>query len=337
MASTNYGTYGGRSIMSEESGRDERRPGSGPSSCHSVRRSGSFDHEAHAARLRNRINVWELIFVPWAVLVLILLCYLLGGAHGQIWVLWLVPVLLMGIFIAFVCWHYKAGKNAEVLLGLLSIIAVIIGLVVGVYAVMTSLLEYHRLNGGASYFNVLPTEPAAAKSDATTILFTNFTSIQFNRTYGFVDALTTSHRMGRPFASLLNPGATTYCVAPIASGLRENSRVQYWAAGLNCCEQRSNFQCGDANFRGTHGAIVLPRSLQTLQGYEAAIHGAESAYGLEISDTFMLLAWTEDPIGYRNRLWSSTANLFVIFGFVYLAISSIIGCGLMPHIATKSV
>lgn len=313
----------GTSFGSQEARLDDRT-GTGPFAAHSILRSGKMSEDEYAARLRNRVRVWELILVPWSVLALILISYLLGGSHSTSVVLWLVPIVLVALSGAFVRWHFKAGNNAEVVLGLLCILAVILGLVVGVYAYVRSLKEYDRLSRGAHYDNVLPVEPAGGKSDATTFTFTNFTYVASNKSYGFVDAL--------------NPGnAITYCVAPVASGLFDNSRVQYWAAGTDCCEHLRKFKCGDAGKDGAHGAIVLSKESRALHGFQAAIRGAESAHGLQSGDSYILVKWSMDPLAARDALWTSSATLFITFACVYLVVSVLVGCALMPAISTKDV
>lgn len=288
-----------------------------------TRPSGGYNPDVMAVRLRNRVQLWEMVLVPWSILVLMLVAYLLGGAYGITFILWLVPIVLVVTSGTFLCLHFKAGNNAEVFLGLLCIGAVIIGLIAGVYAVSHSLQEYHRLTRGASYYNVLPMESAGAKSDATTLAFTNFTYVAVNESFGFVDAI--------------NPVPTTYCVAPVTSGLNLNSRVQYWAAGTNCCDHRGNFWCGDAKRDGAHGAIVLPKSSRTLKGFKAAIHGAETAYGLKSGDDYILLNWSLDPLGARDALWANSATFFIIFACVHFVVSVLTGCAVMPAINTKDV
>merc|ERR1719510_1259202 len=100
-----------------------------------------------------------MILVPWALLILLLLCYLIGGAHGKTAMLWIMPIVLIGLSVLFVKHNYKQGNSSEVVLGVLCTAAILIGLIVGVYSVVKSLNEFYRLSQGASYGNVLPQEP----------------------------------------------------------------------------------------------------------------------------------------------------------------------------------
>mmetsp|Transcript_72157 Transcript_72157/g.167220 ORF Transcript_72157/g.167220 Transcript_72157/m.167220 type:complete len:318 (-) Transcript_72157:97-1050(-) len=311
----NYGTNYGSALTSRGSQDAPQRAAPVPEGQpeHSILRSGGLK-----GRVRSRVNIWELVLVPWAFLVVILFCYLLGGAHGKPAVLWVIPIVLIGLSVLFIRYHYKHGNNAEVVLGVLCITAVVIGLVVSIYSTLRSLREYHRLSQGASYFNVLPSEAAVGKSDATTLQFTNSTQVDPSRALGFVDAR----------AAI----TTTYCVAPASNG-DEGNRIQYWAAGMNCCERRGNFQCGAAADPLAHGALVLPETTQRMDGFKSAVTAAEAAYGLTSGDNYLLVEWHANPVAYRENLFHSTATLFLIFGTAYLVICAMIGCALMPVVA----
>jgi hypothetical protein len=264
--------------------------------------------------------MWELVFIPWVLLVLILGCFFLGGASGQPIALGFMSLVLLVLSGAFIRWHYKRGNNAEVVLGLLCFAAIVTGLFVGLYAVFRYLEEYHRLSQGASYFNVFPTELAAGKSDATTISFTSDTAVDQNTTYGYYDVRSLD----------------TYCVAPVSDGIKfGDGIIQYWAAGVNCCDARGNFRCGAASDRQAHGAFVLPTEWKDHPGYSAAVKGAEAAYGVKSGSKYLLVQWAQDPVAYRNRLWTSAGMLFTIFGSVYLLISLMIGCALLPALMPK--
>lgn len=312
-----YGTQNSRAYGVQNFGGYAPNAGWPPSVDHSLLRSGGLNR----GKQSSNINVWELILVPWVFLVLVLVCNFLAGSSGEIFVLVLVPILLVGIIVMFVRYQYKTANNAEVVLGLLSLTAVVIGFSVGLYANVKNLREYHRLNGGASYSNVLPSEFAAGKADATTIIFTNTTRVDSDRSFGFLDARTSTMKM--------------YCVAPISNGDPAFNRIQYFAADINCCEARSNFQCGEANDASAHGALVLPVSKSSQEGFESAVQGAAAAYGLTVGDEYVLLQWHHDPIWYQDSLRSSTVTLFLIFGGVYLMISGMIGAALMPIFGGK--
>mmetsp|Transcript_110266 Transcript_110266/g.235489 ORF Transcript_110266/g.235489 Transcript_110266/m.235489 type:complete len:342 (-) Transcript_110266:34-1059(-) len=332
-----YGTYGGRSLSGRSwSGRSAGpkaprtedptgyskspdaiwRPGSGE---HSILRSGGLGEQP------GTVDIWELVLVPWLLQVLILVCFLLAGAHGKTHVLWEIPIVTLVLATWFTRHHYKKEDNVEVVLGLLCLTAICMGTLVGVYSNLEYLQEYYRLTQGASYYNVLPSEPALGKNDATTLVFTSSSRVDSHRTYGFVDATSAN--------------GDTYCVAPVASAedsATQMRRIQYWAVGFDCCEQRGSFQCGAAGSESAHGAIVLPEETQEDRAFKAAIRGAEAAYGLLSGQEHLLVRWVEDPIRSRDGLWSGTVILYLIFGGVYLMISSMVGVALRPVLTVQS-
>lgn len=253
-------------------------------------------------------------------LALILICFLLAGSHGETLAMWFVPIVMIGLSLLFINHHYKLGNNAEVVLGLLCTTAVLIGTVMGVYAAVKTLSEYRRLSEGASYFNVLPAEPAAGRMDGATFVFVNGTSVDQSRAFGYTDIYSSS--------------ATMYCVAPVSQNGTTRLSISFWAAGTNCCESRGSFWCGEATTDGATGALMQPKAVQQSERFSRAISGAESAYGLS-SPSHALVSWSSDPIAYRDSLWTSTVTLFVVFGGVYLVISMMIGFSLMPVIMMK--
>lgn len=196
--------------------------------------------------------------------------------------------------------------------------------VVGVYSELRCLSEYRRLARGASYFNVLPSEPALGKRDATTLDFAEGVRVDVNRAFGFLDATMAATR--------------AYCVAPVSGGeglVQGASRAQFWAAGVDCCESRGNFQCGAAGDDAAHGALVLPEAAQRSRGFAMAVRGAEHAYGMTASADFLLVSWAKDPVAHAEGLRSGAKTLALVFAGVYLIISSMVGCALAPVIAGK--
>lgn len=284
---------------------------------HSLLRSGGSDELAK----KNNVNMWEIIFVPWVLLVLVLVCFLQAGVCGYFVALFFVPVVLIGTNLFFIRFHYNRSNNSEVVLGFLCLIAVVISLAVGTYAVLRSLTELHRLNQGASYSNVLPSDAGATKIDATTLTFTNETLVDLSRTFGFTDARSSVKQ--------------TYCVAPVSDGILHNGRVQFWAAGLDCCEMRTNFQCFEPEALNGHGATVIAVSDDAKEGFRMAVRGAEGAYGLTSGDHYLLVQWRQEPDAYKENLWKRTMTLFVVFGGSYLVMSMMIGCAIMPALAPK--
>lgn len=271
-----------------------------------------------------KVNMCELVLVPFFLLVLVLNCYLIAGANGQEFILWLMPIVLVGLCLVFIRYNYFLGNSDEVVLGCLALTAVLISTVVGVYGNLALLQELHRINQGASYFNALPTEAVASKLDATSIVFTNSTRLDPGRFFGYLDAS--------------SPDVPTYCVAPVTNGEAAFKRIQYWAAGIDCCGQKTPFTCGDASDNQAHGGLLqspMLKDARHVEFFKKAIIGAQDKYGLIVgdvsnSDSFLLLDWNADPVGHRDELWQHSWMLFGIFAGVYLLISSMVAFVVMP-------
>ena len=75
-----------------------------------------------------------------------------------------------------------------------------------------------------SYLNVLPSESAAAHADAGKLLFSLDTKVDTSKTVGY-------------------RAKHVYCVAPIMD--YATTVIQYWAVGVDCCQGRGQFACGD--------------------------------------------------------------------------------------------
>jgi hypothetical protein len=259
----------------------------------------------------------ELMLIPWIVLNLVLIAFLHFGNHsieGE--KLILVPIVLLIVSASFLYDRNKRtnpSHDAEIVLGILCIVAILAATFVGIYANATSLAEYWRIYSGASYFNVYPAESAAGYQDATVMTYSLDAGVDSGRTYGFVDGRTKE--------------STLYCVAPIASGatFSVSNSIQYWAAGVGCCFPRSEFTCGHAKNTSVRGAIVLPESKQKDELFKAAIQGAQYAYGIAPAEKYLLVDWKADPIEYHASLWRNAKKLFLIFSGVYLLISIMVG------------
>eukprot|EP00490_Sorites_sp_Unknown_P000897 CAMPEP_0114693632 /NCGR_PEP_ID=MMETSP0191-20121206/69270_1 /TAXON_ID=126664 /ORGANISM="Sorites sp." /LENGTH=300 /DNA_ID=CAMNT_0001987505 /DNA_START=121 /DNA_END=1020 /DNA_ORIENTATION=+ len=267
----------------------------------------------------NQVNMCELVLLPWLLLAFVMVCYLIAGANGQIAVLWIMPLVLVLVITAFIGSKYSSGDSDEVVLGFLMLMAVLIGTGVGLFGNFTSLQELHRINQGASYFNVLPSEPAASKMDASSMVFVNGTRVNTGEFFGFTDA-----------SSALSP---IYCVAPITNGEAGFKRIEYWAAGINCCSHSKPFTCGQVQDSGAHGGLLLAPELQDGERkkfFESAIKGALDKYGLVGGNDYILLNWMPDPIKYRDDLWHGGWKLFAVFGGVYLVISAMLGFVIYP-------
>merc|ERR1719265_1993212 len=102
-------------------------------------------------------------------------------------VVWLVVfawMIMAGIFEMLHQRHRMAGSWFR-FLGILSLLAVLNGVIFGSYNYWTHLYQYWSIDQNAEYTNVLPTEPARAIADAGKITFASTARVDTTRALGF--------------------------------------------------------------------------------------------------------------------------------------------------------
>lgn len=268
---------------------------------HSVLRSGNVQ-EGRA----EKSSIWELIFLPWLCLALIFLCFMCSDGSGL--VLIISSLLLLALAMTFMLSQNREGKTSGTVLGMLCAVACIVAFLICLFAFLRFMMEWNRIERGATYHKVYPSEQAATRNDATIITFAADSTIDVDRTYGYADAWSAT--------------GTVYCVAPVSASPSANERINYFAAGTNCCDERSNFQCGDARNQEAIGGIVIK---DIADGYRKAIDGSSHAYGITVGTEFLLLRWTNDPVNYHEQLKHHTVVLLLVFSGVYLLLSCVAG------------
>jgi hypothetical protein len=164
------------------------------------------------------------------------------------------------------------------------------------------------LTEGRAYTNVLASQQAIVVSDAAVLQFMDGTMVDDQKSIGMKSL----------------DGGTTYCVAPISDGSGEG-RVNFWAVGINCCGQSSDFTCADAGQPNTHQGLVIPDAddggddrLYEMIGkylmpaslrrdeFRKAITMAQSVHGVAADAGYMLVSWngeTREQAIMRERLW----------------------------------
>jgi hypothetical protein len=194
------------------------------------------------------------------------------------------------------------------LLLLVVVASLLAGIVVGI-AYWCFYLSYDELGRGATYLNMLATQPGAAASDATAIMFADGTEVDKKRSYGFADAKNTG---------------SIYCVAPVSNKYSDLEPViQFWAAGVDCCDAKGNdFTCGDGS---ATGAIPIAREDNADEGYRGAVAGAAKKHGLSPATGYLLLHMVQDPMQTRQNNLSNAPNILVMFVVAYFLISVVVG------------
>jgi hypothetical protein len=279
------------------------------------------------AKDNQQVKMIALIVLPWLVFltvsILFALCY-----HHYYLVVWLV---VLGLFMASVtCMMLDSAQSRPwwLFLGLLSLFALLFGSLCGQYNYWMHMFPYASYDENRSYLNVLPTEPAEAHADAGKIVFAHTSRVDTSRAVGF-------------------KSGSTYCVAPILDDT-QGDRVEYWAAGVDCCPARGDFNCDDSwNPKARSGVVILDTSTgdasissgdssfgftlfrSRRDYYLKAVREAESNFLLTSADYPLFVRWVGDPQMIQDDYWRNGVGYLVATICIYLLISIILGSVLM--------
>jgi len=274
-----------------------------------------------------QLGLAALIGMPWLMYSIMAVLFVFAYHHYAMLVwgiisLWMLLALLFLILDA----RTRMAGSWFMLLGILCICAVINGCITGSYNYWSNMYPYWSYYEHRTYTNVLPTEPAVVHSDAGKIVFANTARVDTTRALGY--------KVG-----------TTYCVAPILDDARAG-RVEYWAAGINCCNSRGDFSCDDAWDANAKSGLVLPSMIGggvSLSSFDIgatskfwhssrdhfiqAVKMAEASYELTSSEHPLLVRWVSNPQAYTEDLWRQGVGYMVASITVYFLISLIFGAG----------
>lgn len=259
---------------------------------------------------------------------------------GMLWLI-LIPVLLFLIvqfpFFRFYQHHYmlvygialgcyllsfafiiintnrKTGGMWYLFLGFLSFFACVSGTIAGMYNYHNNMFFYYSYETKREYLNVLPSEPADGHVDAGKMVFSIDARVDVTRSVGY-------------------KSGSWYCVAPILDET-SGTRVEYWAAGTDCCTARADFGCDSAwDWRAKSGCVILPSS-DILDGwidtefemYKKAVKEAEATYGFVSSDDALLMRWVDNPIHFQEMYYTNGVSFMVLSVVFYTLFSVTIG------------
>lgn len=237
---------------------------------------------------------------------------------------------LMGIAMLFlfagVSMRYSSRMGPAYTL-FLSAIAILVGSICGLGNYNANLFNHYEFYMRQQYTNVTPDEPAAAHDDAAVIVFASGASPDVTRPIGF-DA------------------GETYCVAPIVSRTAgTNAPIQYFAAGLDCCNGRRGFTCGDIGISGARTGLVMREPVISVLGqrtnlpsYKRAAKMAGESYGFDVVDNPIFVRWIYDVdaqhvndlhAAFMQYAWDCFVFFWpnLVFGLAVFAVPGILSDG----------
>lgn len=195
-----------------------------------------------------------------------------------------IPVVIMGVGFVVGASDFNSRRGGQwyLFFGFLCATAALVSMIIGVYIYRRVTYFSFAMEDKRTYRNVLPAEPPASVLDASKIYFAFDAVVDVTRSVGF------------------KAQGNTYCVAPILDS-NDASRVNFFAAGFNCCADRQGFECDGAWDKNTHGGAVIldelrPRMAPSdLDMFRHAGRQAEAVYGMSAAQAPVFVRWMGDP------------------------------------------
>lgn len=284
--------------------------------------AGLLDSRGPARPRPRRSRLSEIaiaVALPWLLFFLVECLFLF--AYGDMRVLvWVLVSLCALLSLLFVFLGVAARHAMFLVLGFLCLAAVVVSCSVGLFIDGRFLCRFRELERGSEYTGVSPLRSARATHDAGVLHFVNGTFVDDRRTLGYVSS-------GRIF-----------CVAPVGLEGEYARTVEYWAVGVDCCEKRTNFDCGSARDLQAVTAVVEPQSSAS-EAHARAIAQAESVYNLTSSEHAQMTHFTSRPSEVSDGFWDQAMNTAMLAGMSHLVFSAVAGVAILrlsPPVA-KSV
>lgn len=266
----------------------------------------------------------SLVFVPLLEFILVFSLFLFG--HWRVPLLTWLTVMCCFTVSAVMITVSLLGQSRETgfhfALGVSCIVACVLAVCMGSFAYHAYMEQYWWMETGRHYANLNATSPAGSHLDGSLLHFHDTSAVDTTKAVGFRDG-------------------TVYCVAPVLDDT-QSKRVEYWAVGKDCCDQRGDFLCDDASDPTASNAVVILGGTMLLPGQEQtrnkhwirAVREAEAAHDLASSEGAMLVRWVRDPVTIQDQLHSSGVMLLGVGAALELVVAVILMC-VLPRPSRK--
>lgn len=247
-------------------------------------------------RRRNSFDIAVAVALPWLVFLLIL-CLFLFIYQDVPWLVWTLIALNILISLVFMVLGAFGQKGMFFAIGVLIFSSILIATGIGIWLDDAYLRQYNDLSSREELKDVNPSVVPTSKERAAGIVtFQNTTFVDDRRTLGYVSE------------------GKIFCAAPVALAGKLIADPSYWAVGEQCCEKRSNFDCGTARDPNATQSVVVASSDPSIKKYQAAVRQALSIYGTNISaaDDAMIVEFVSNAKGSVSDLWDSALNVAAI-------------------------
>jgi hypothetical protein len=251
-------------------------------------------------RMRAALQSNDFLFawlVPSAVYVFLLLLYSYAFMQSP---------LVCGFFsfVAFaatlVCALCYARRPAMLPLSLSLLVATTMGTLFGLYCYDSYSIYPGFYSNARTYDNVVASERASAVADAGKIEFTSESYVSAKEAAGYI-----------------TESGTIYCVAPVRDSASAKN-IEFWAAGVGCCDGLGTFTCDSAADSDAHSGAVIFQGLDffttsRLSYYQKAQAKAMAEYALMSPTDALYVRWVETSnLNMLSTYYKVQAAVFVI-------------------------
>jgi hypothetical protein len=229
-------------------------------------------------------HLWQIFlmtFFPWLLFlgIGVMFIYLY---YPMPWITLLIIFLIGALSFLVLLSGAMSNDFGRAVYGILFLIATVTACLAGFENYSHRLFHYWSANEGRQYTNVRSDSLAAAHADAGVLVFTDEAVVDTTKTIGY-------------------KSGETYCVAPISRKDQSHASViQYWAAGVDCCNGRGFFSCDDATDKAAKSGLVIREQASSiffkseLDYYMHAVEMSTEVYGLTAAKELFFVRWTTD-------------------------------------------
>jgi len=172
--------------------------------------------------------------------------------------------------------------------------------------------RYWACRENREYNNIVPTEPAASHSDAGKISFTADSRVDVLKSVGY--------KLG-----------STYCVAPVMDD-NSGSRVEYWAAGVDCCASREDMWCDEVRVESARSGVVVASQETWMDQFVysdramfvKAARVATAQYDLAAAEEPIFVRWVARPDLAQTEYFTHGGIFWVVAVLIYLVVSIVL-------------
>merc|ERR1740121_2110209 len=213
-------------------------------------------------------------------------------------------------FVAFVatlgCALCYATGPAMLPLSLSMLVATVMGTLFGLYCYDSYSIYPMFYANARTYDNVVASEPAAAVADAGKVVFTSESYVSTKEAAGYI-----------------TESGYIYCVAPVRDSATTKS-IEFWAAGVGCCDGLGTFTCDSAADSEAHaGAVIFDVFTASRHSfYQKARAKAMAEHALLSPTEPLYVRWVETSnLNMLSTYYKVQASIFVIVSFAVFAVT----------------